>query len=30
VGSLTGGYLGQKMGARKALSWAMLACIILL
>jgi len=30
VGSLAGGYLGQKMGAKKALSWAMLPCIILL
>ena len=30
VGSLTGGYLGQKMGAKKALSWVMLSCIILL
>jgi len=30
VGDLTGGYMGQKMGARKALSWCMLSCIILL
>jgi len=30
VGSLAGGYLGQKMGARKALTWTMLACIITL
>lgn len=30
VGSLAGGYLGQKMGAKKALTWTMLSCIILL
>ncbi len=30
VGDLAGGYLGQKIGAKKALSWAMLSCIILL
>lgn len=30
VGDLASGYLGQKMGARKALSWIMLCCIILL
>ena len=30
VGDLASGYLGQKMGARRALSWIMLCCIILL
>jgi len=30
VGDLASGYLGQKMGARKALGWIMLCCIILL
>jgi MFS family permease len=30
LGDLTSGYLGQKIGARRALSWVMLCCIILL
>ena len=30
VGDLASGYLGQKMGARRTLSWIMLCCIILL
>jgi len=30
VGDLASGYLGQKMGARGALSWIMLCCVILL
>jgi MFS family permease len=30
IGSLAGGYLGQRVGARKALQWAMLSGIILL
>jgi MFS family permease len=28
VGSLSGGYLTEKTGAKKALSWAMLGCVI--
>ena len=30
VGDLASGYLGQRMGARRALSWIMFCCIILL